>query len=838
MIKLRQIAAALIAAAFIPAIFFLIYHPREKGFRGMGKPPREFFSPIEDTQGPFRPRYWLDGEWNFRPSGARKWTKVLVPHVWNAIPGMESYEGRATYKKVFSLPAVWNNRRVMLRFEGIAGEADVTVNGSPLGHLAGRGVQREMDITDAVDFGGKNLLEITVSNAAPQAWRPEGRALKNHGGIFREVYLESIPATRFRSLVFRTTSLSASRAIVAARFEIESDTAGTSDVYGEIRGPDGERIAGMQDRIDLDPARPQAFTWKVTVKEPKLWWTAQPELYSGRILILTPDLQTDGMGVRFGIRTFGASRGAFKLNGQEIYLRGIDRVEDFGPGWGPVQTAKGIEFDIQKARDAGFNAVRTVYGPPHPAFVRQCDEAGLLVLEELPVYGLDGGSAHDGTVRRQATEMLESMIHRDENNPSVAMWGLGMNIDPGDAAARRFAESLAARARQLDPARPVYFVPKAGAVGIAAGGPASANLADAQAEGKGGGAFAAGLDKAIAAAGAARPALAFGVQSPGVEGYLSGAGRIGTLQDQLADLAAKRHIIDTRPALDGEFIHGLSDYALPAFMTGQGRLSPTGLMSIFRKAKPAYQWLSDYDPAKPIEGLEAKRAALPASPPAAELLALCLMTIFAFGVWSGQGRVAALMLRPQDAAPVRQVMAVLKDGKKTLIEVDEPGADWPITLLGMGLPAFALAVVSGAAALSAFASRGGWGIMQPDWGGPWPGLFAASFAARLLFAAGVQAAALLLTSILTGLLFRTNVFVCAELLSRCIVPRTLLFLAPLLPLHPAVLAAVIAVWEISLRGRALKETLAPDPLRAWLAAIAAPAVSIAAVAAILRFLMF
>lgn len=829
MLRARHILFSLVIAAIFPALFYLVFVPRPAKTYSYKLPPPQPGEPIETGGSPLRKRLWLDGEWLFRLSGEKDWRgPVTVPGVWNTVPGLEDYAGEAEYRKQFTVPVEWNKERVVLLLQGVAWRADVSVNGQKAASIESGAFTRELDITDSLNFGGKNLLDMSVSNAlAPGAPAPQGSAIKNFGGIFREVALESRAATRIESIRVRAAEVSDSEASVSVRVTLTSTSDSGGRLMGEIDSPQGWKVKEINQDLSLNAGELQTFEWNVSIPVPERWWPHAPAQYTARMFFMTPGLEAvDGMAAPFGIRQFGISGGQFVLNGQNIYLRGVDRIPADGPALVPVDTLKDITGDIGLARAAGFNTIRIPYFLPAPAFLDQCDGAGMLVLEELPLYGL---SASGPEAKKRAREMIKDMIARDANHPSVIMWGLGQGADMESTPVAALVRELADYARTLDPTRPVYIVPREGAAIAAPGSPAAANIA-LRSPG-------AALDELVAGA-AGSAAVAFGIKSPGRAGFTAGAGRAGTEQDQLENLARLRLLVDSRPDLDGDFVHSLQDYAAPTLIPGMPQISYTGLLDSARSPKPSFEWLSKYDPGKNPALPVADRATLPAAPPTLETLLAVLFALISFAFWASRGRARHMLLSPNEASPAVYLRTVFPGGKPALamqIEAENPDTPWPLNMLSLGLPAIIFSTLAVASAIGGAADRLGWSIAPPQWGGPWPAILAVSAPARIVFALAAQVSLILLTGAITGLFLKRNPLACAELLSRCLTPRLLWAALPLIPINPLPFLALLLLCELALRARALGEATYMKPLPAWLIALAAPAITAALAAGIIIY---
>ena len=147
-------------------------------------------------------------DWDFyvtKWSKMQEWSRLPVPSCWEmhgfgrlTYGDAESGE-KGSYNYKFRVPATWDNtRRVGIVFEGVALETYVYLNGKPVSEAPhGGGFYRfSYDVTDHLDYGGVNLLEVHVDNDAPTfpgLVAAEGGDYWRFGGVFRPVYLEAKP---------------------------------------------------------------------------------------------------------------------------------------------------------------------------------------------------------------------------------------------------------------------------------------------------------------------------------------------------------------------------------------------------------------------------------------------------------------------------------------------------------------------------------------------------------------------------------------------------------------------------------------------------------------------
>ena len=137
----------------------------------------------------------LDKEWRFLRSDApgaekpdfddRKWTRVNVPHTWNAQDGQDGggdyYRGVGWYRRRVSIPRAEAGRELYVEFDGANLESTLFVNGHEVGHHAGGYARFRFDVTSVAKPGAVNVLAVKVSNAENLAVPPRAAAAAQAG---------------------------------------------------------------------------------------------------------------------------------------------------------------------------------------------------------------------------------------------------------------------------------------------------------------------------------------------------------------------------------------------------------------------------------------------------------------------------------------------------------------------------------------------------------------------------------------------------------------------------------------------------------------------------------
>jgi beta-glucuronidase len=188
-----------------------------------------------------------------------------------------------------------------------------------------------------------------------------------------------------------------------------------------------------------------------------------------RVEMLAEGVVVDQQETRFGFRRIEAREGKLWLNGKPLFLMGFDRHED-SPRTGMAVDLENSRQDYLTIKDAGCNFLRLCHYPHHPGELEQCDELGLLVLDEIPLcawgnphptdpYVGSGWVPSDAPAVLAAAERdLRKMILRDRNHPSVIIWSVSNENEEQYPEISQANNRLIQLGKELDPTRLVSHV--------------------------------------------------------------------------------------------------------------------------------------------------------------------------------------------------------------------------------------------------------------------------------------------------------------------------------------------------------------------------------------------
>lgn len=400
------------------------------------------------------------------------WRKIDLPHDWSIedIPGTNSpfakgavgqvstgftEGGVGWYRKKFSMPAAYKNKKVFIQFDGVYMNCKVWLNGKSLGKHPYGYTSFWFDVSDKIRTDTINTVAVEVKNEGENSRWYAG------SGIYRHVWLrvtEPMYVTNWGTAVATITANDKTATVKVA-----------ANVMNELVNADIKLITTILDangkQVSIDSSthfinKDSAFTFNqsINIAKPKLWSVDQPTLYTAKCELYSNNQKLNTYTTNFGIRTisFSADKG-FLLNGNPLKLKGGCIHHDNGPlGAKAYDDAEVRKIQLLKA--AGFNAIRCAHNPPSPALLDACDSLGMLVIDEAfdtwgdPKNPFDYNLYFDNWWQKDIT----SMIERDRNHPSIIMWSIGNEIphrEKPEVAA--VAHTLAAYVKQLDSTRPV-----------------------------------------------------------------------------------------------------------------------------------------------------------------------------------------------------------------------------------------------------------------------------------------------------------------------------------------------------------------------------------------------
>jgi len=408
------------------------------------------------------------------------WLDIPVPASWNAaIRDLWSHEGHGWYRRTVSIPEAWKGRRVEFVSEGANYRTVVYVNGVLAGAHEGGYNPFAIPIHEHLRWGEENVIAIAVENL-PRSDRVPGSQFGwwNHGGLYRNVSLRVTDRVYIDDVTV-VTDVEGPRATLRVDVVARGDGVAPTGrvVEALLLDPTGAqvRLAGARSAALAAEGDRATARLEFTVPDALLWSPDTPNLY--RLHLTLVDRATGAAGDvwehRIGLRTIKVEGTKLLLNGKPLFLKGLNRHEQYPGGTihTPTPTEELLRRDLDLVQWLGANALRHHY-PAHRRLYELCDERGILALVEMPLWqwGHPAMQNADAAAIEPAKRQLAEIIRTYKNHPCVFMWSVSnenltkpwtMEKPTAIELARTTVEAnkeLVALAKSLDAKRPVVEV--------------------------------------------------------------------------------------------------------------------------------------------------------------------------------------------------------------------------------------------------------------------------------------------------------------------------------------------------------------------------------------------
>ena len=431
----------------------------------------------------------LGGVWDFQTAGADQW-----PHEWAqgplpqpmtmAVPAsyndqkddvnLRAHYGWAVYQRTFDIPEQVMGQRLWLRFGAVTHAAQVWIDETYLGEHKGGFLPFEFELTNYTT-AGEHRLTVAVDNRvdfstlpvgneggvaffgsdnpgipsielAKTRCKPQNRPnfdFFNYAGITRPVTLYTTPQDYIRDIT-----------VVPG---VDGDD-GVVDYTVETAGQGAVEVAVL-DEGGAIVAQGEGEHGQLTIPNVRLWEPGAAYLYHLRV-----SMGDDLYEQTFGVRTVQVEGDKFLINGKPFYFKGFGKHEDsyfHGRGLDQCLNVK----DVSLIRWLGANSFRTSHYPYAEEMYDLCDREGIVVIDEAPAVGINGGGAQNPyevmRIGGHHADVIRDMIRRDKNHPCVVMWSIANEPDTEHfpQAAYDYFYPLYELAHSCDPQnRPVTLV--------------------------------------------------------------------------------------------------------------------------------------------------------------------------------------------------------------------------------------------------------------------------------------------------------------------------------------------------------------------------------------------
>ncbi|WZL74105.1 beta-galactosidase subunit alpha [Clostridiaceae bacterium 35-E11] len=403
----------------------------------------------------------VPGNWQLQGYGQPHYTDLIYPFPIDP-PRVPTENPTGIYRKNFYISKDWDDKQILLRFEGVDSAFHVWVNGYEVGYSQGSRLPSEFDITSFIRTG-KNTLAVKVYQWSDGSYL-EDQDMWWLSGIFRDVYLLARPMMHLNDF-FVQTDLDAIYEDATLHIQTSWENYLPKDIvnyqvdYHLLNDQYVEITSAMQKELCIKQGSKIEMTIDIPVKNPRKWSAETPYLY--HLCITLKDEKGNTVEViptKVGFRKIELKNGNFLVNGVPIMIKGVNRHEHH-PDLGRAVSLESMKEDILLMKQHNINAVRTAHYPNDPRFYDLCDQYGLYVMDEadLECHGFElikdiSKISNDPQWEKAYVDRVERMVHRDKNHPSIIMWSLGNESGFGCNF-----EAMGRCCREIDSTRLIHY---------------------------------------------------------------------------------------------------------------------------------------------------------------------------------------------------------------------------------------------------------------------------------------------------------------------------------------------------------------------------------------------
>ncbi|MBD5086368.1 MAG: glycoside hydrolase family 2 [Clostridiales bacterium] len=271
------------------------------------------------------------------------------------------------YKKTFT--RLEEDKIALLHFGAVDYECKVYINNQEVGGHIGGYTSFEIDITPYLQE--KNEIVVCVVDPTDTQHISRGKQKTKHGGIWytptsgiwQSVWLEYLPKRYIKSLKI-TPDYDNSKVCICA---VINDNSKDFTIITE----DGKQYSSTDGEVEI------------TLDNPIAWTPENPHLYYFKVAC-----GEDVVDSYFAMRKFSVGKRedgkpCFMLNNQPYFMTGLLDQGYWADGLYTAPSDEALIYDIQLAKDCGFNTLRKHIKVEPMRWYYHCDRLGMIVWQDF-----------------------------------------------------------------------------------------------------------------------------------------------------------------------------------------------------------------------------------------------------------------------------------------------------------------------------------------------------------------------------------------------------------------------------------------------------------------------
>lgn len=369
----------------------------------------------------------LNGQWDYKggkdapsalnpsqPAAFSSAEKIRVPYCPESyLSGIQrKQEINLWYRRTFELPASWKHKDVLLNFGAVDHDATVFINGKKAGTHAGGYDAFSINITPFLQDGTNTV--VVAAHDPNDGRTPSGKNGPRGdyaftSGIWQTVWLEPVSKVYIKNIRLLAD-------VEGKRLQVLVNTQGAGKVTAVAL--EGKKVVAQTDAAT-------GTTFYLPIEKPVLWSPGEPFLYDLKLTLHNADGSTaDEVTSYFGMRDIklGKVNGVIRplLNGKFVMQLGLLDQGYWPDGVLTAPTEEALKFDIQYAKNAGYNLIRKHMKTEPQRFYYWADKLGLLVWQDMPAIWYQ----HEDTAKYRTIfrKELKAIMDDHYNSPSIITW--------------------------------------------------------------------------------------------------------------------------------------------------------------------------------------------------------------------------------------------------------------------------------------------------------------------------------------------------------------------------------------------------------------------------------
>lgn len=339
------------------------------------------------------------------------------------------YKGSAWYRREITIPANWEQKRIVLHLERPHWQTKVWVNNEPAGYQNSLSTPHEYDVTKLLK-SGTNCITVCVDNrtdsinVGPDSHSVSDHTQGNWNGIVGNLYLKAGSAMYIDDMqLFPNIQSKTVKARLRLRSNPDQPVEAKISLKASSKTARVNTLPVITQNVIISGGEEELEIEYDMGEDVLLWDEFTPNLYQMTATVEAAGFGADEFQQTFGMRQIAISDGKILINGRAAFMRGTLECNTFPlTGYPPTDVESWMKI-FETTKECGLNHIRFhSHCPPEAAFIA-ADELGIYLQPEAAAWPNHGTSLGDGRPTDDyVLAETERIIKNYGNHPSFVMW--------------------------------------------------------------------------------------------------------------------------------------------------------------------------------------------------------------------------------------------------------------------------------------------------------------------------------------------------------------------------------------------------------------------------------